>query len=303
MLAVVDAFAAECFRGNPAAVFIAEDNTVLCDTWMQSLAGEMNLSETVFVQRLPKESKPGNPHWSIRWMTPTVEVALCGHATLAAAWNLQRQGLVSVKDVISFHSRQSGVLTASFEDGERVKVVLNFPSDPVTVDHNVPQERADAIARALSGKSSMTAKDMGIQVIGRGRSDLLVVFKDDRTVRQLTPDFLQLSPLSERGVTVTARSSHPAMDFVSRFFAPNAGVNEDPVCGSAHCTLFTYWWNQITTRRTGGHLLAYQASARGGFLEGKLEGDRVRLAGVCALVWEGQLSQTALKNHGTRAKL
>lgn len=297
---MVDAFASECFRGNPAAVFIAEDDTKLCDEWMQTLAAEMNLSETAFVQKLNADSKPGNPHWSIRWMTPTVEVALCGHATLAAAWSLLEQKHVAVGDRISFHSRKSGVLTAEFKKSETAtKVVLDFPSDAVIFE-KVSGESANAVARIISGQPSMTAAKLGIEKIGVGRYDQFVVLKDDKAVRGLCPDFALMRALPYRGITVTALSrSDPTVDFVSRFFGPQSGIDEDPVTGSAHCTLFTYWWPQLS-KRSEGTLRAFQASKRGGYIDGSLLGDRVKLAGVCTSVWRGALSSFALKNHRSR---
>jgi len=229
-------------------------------------------------------------------------VDLCGHATLAAAWSLLDQGQVSATDRISFHSRKSGILTAQFQtDGKDTKVILDFPADPVAIDQNVPEYRANAVAHALSGKSSMTARELGIVEIGRGRFDLFVVLKDDKVLRQLAPDFAFMKTIPARGVTVTARSSDGASDFVSRFFAPQSGIDEDPVTGSAHCTLFTYWWPQIEPKRADGSLRAYQASKRGGLLDGRLVGDRVTLAGLCVPVWRGKLSDSALANH--RAKL
>lgn len=254
----VDAFTDRPFAGNPAAVcLLAEERDT---AWMESLAAEMNLSETVFV-------RPLADGYSLRWFTPTIEVPLCGHATLASAHFLYASGRVALQDAIRFHTR-SGVLTAR-RNGDRIE--LDFPSAP-------PKEVAPppGLLSALSLATSL--------FIGKTSLDTYLVHTDPDRLRALAPDFVALAPLAH-GVIVTAPSDDDRYDFFSRFFAPAAGINEDPVTGSAHCALAPYW----SSRLGRDELTGYQASQRGGTVYTRLAGDRVILAGNAVTVLKGEL--------------
>lgn len=207
---VVDAFADRPFTGNPAAVCLLD--AAADEGWMQAVAGEMNLSETAFL------TPRADGEWDLRWFTPKVEVDLCGHATLASAHVLWREtGIVA--EVLQFHTR-SGGLTAVRDADE---VCLEFPADPVT-----PTVPPDGLSGGLG---------VEVQAVARGREKLLVVLPDADAVRELTPDLQYLMSLDVQGVIVTAHSDLSRYDFISRFFAPKAGIPEDPVTGSAHCAL------------------------------------------------------------------
>ena len=265
----VDAFADAAFSGNPAAVCLlggpAETG------WMQSLAEEMNLSETAFVE-------PRHDGYGLRWFTPVAEVGLCGHATLASAHVVYETGLVPAGEPVRFES-VSGRLTARRE--EDGLLVLDFPARPA--------ERAWIPARLLS--------TLGVRDpvwTGRSQDDLLVVLAREEDVTGLRPDTVALAEMDSRGVIVTAPASRPGADFVSRFFAPAVGIPEDPVTGSAHCTLAPYWSGRLGRP----DLTGYQASARGGTVGVRLEGDRVLLAGHAVTVFSGHLSDAALPRSG-----
>jgi PhzF family phenazine biosynthesis protein len=255
----IDAFTDKPFRGNPAAVCLLDADKP--DAWMQSLAAEMNLSETAFLRRQ-------NGGWGLRWFTPAVEVDLCGHATLASAHALWEEKILPATDTARFHTR-SGLLTAR-RDGEWIE--LDFPvtaPEPVTPPAGMLE--ALGIERALhTGKSAF---------------DYLVEVGSEEIVRGLAPDHAGLRYLGARGIIVTSRSSNPDYDFVSRFFAPGAGIDEDPVTGSSHCTLGPYWAAKLKKN----DFVAYQASARGGFVRVRLEGDRVKLGGRAVTVFRGDL--------------
>ncbi|SFI70384.1 PhzF family phenazine biosynthesis protein [Planctomicrobium piriforme] len=255
----VDAFTDRPFSGNPAAVCWLDEPVP--DDWMQAVAAEMNLSETAFVR--PKGDQLG-----LRWFTPTVEVDLCGHATLATAHALWSNNLVSQERPLEFQTR-SGVLTCK-RDGELIE--LDFPALPST--------------GAIADTTILSA--LGLKQcahFGRTRFDSLVVVDSPDIVRSLSPDFARLRAVNTRGVIVTALSDDPKFDFISRFFAPAVGVDEDPVCGSAHCCLAPYWGGVLGK----SSLMAYQASARGGGLRLKVAGDRVKLGGQAVTVWQGEL--------------
>jgi predicted PhzF superfamily epimerase YddE/YHI9 len=257
----VDAFTDAAFRGNPAAVCLL-DGREPDDAWLQNVAAEMNLSETAFL------SRRGDGDWSLRWFTPTVEVDLCGHATLASAHALWEEGLVPRSETARFQTR-SGLLTAA-SDGDWIE--LNFPATPAEAAQP-PEGLLEAFgARALW--------------VGRNRFDYIVEVSSEEEVRALQPDFSQLRRVRARGIIVTSRTSTPGYDFVSRFFAPQSGVDEDPVTGSAHCTLAPYWSARLGRTR----LTAYQASRRGGMLRVVFEGDRVRIAGRAVTVLRGELA-------------
>jgi PhzF family phenazine biosynthesis protein len=251
----VDAFTDMPFKGNPAAVCIVDDTVTTA--LMQQVAAENNLSETAFVYRQGAQ-------FNLRWFTPTVEVPLCGHATLATAHTLWEQGMVPAADTITF-TTQSGLLTAQQQDGW---IALNFPAltgQPV----QLPQELQDI----LGVKPVNT-----VEVFNR----YLVEVATAAEVYAVAPDFSRLAKYPK--VIVTARADAGSeYDFISRFFAPCIGINEDPVTGAAHCCLTPYWAGRLGKTA----MLAYQASARGGVLKVRLEGDRTVLGGQAVTVING----------------
>lgn len=249
-LNVVDAFTSVPFRGNPAAV--AQVDSFPPETMMQAIASEMNLSETAFAARRP------NGGYDLRWFTPTTEVDLCGHATLACAHLLGGPA--------RFYTR-SGVLDCRKD--ENGVIWMDFPADPPT-----PTPTPPSLSGILAG-TAMTA-------CARGRFDLLVELTDAAAVRAVRPDLAAISSLDCRGLIVTAAGDSPDVDFVSRFFAPSAGIPEDPVTGSAHCTLACYWASRTGRRELTG----YQASTRGGTVRVRLAGERVELGGEAVTVSE-----------------
>lgn len=255
----VDAFSAKPFAGNPAAVCVlahAADKK-----WMQNVAREMNLSETAFLHR-------SGDAWNLRWFTPSVEVDLCGHATLASAHVLWEDGHLPAATQARFDTR-SGRLTAD-RRGEWIE--MDFPAQTTT-----PADPPDALLKALG----VTPK-----YVGKNRTDYLVEIETEAELRGLSPDFTRLRSLPIRGVMVTAKASSPGFDFVSRFFAPGAGVDEDPVTGSAHCALAPYWSAQLGKTS----LLGFQASARGGVVAVRVAADRVILGGQAVTVLRGELT-------------
>lgn len=255
----VDAFTDTAFRGNPAAVCLLE-RAAPAD-WMQLVAAEMNLSETAFL--VPREDE----EYDLRWFTPAVEVDLCGHATLASAHVLWETERLTPGADARFHTR-SGLLTAT-RDGDRI--TLDFPAT-VSTSTDAPDGLADAL---------------GVQLVhvAKSRYDYLVEVEDEATVRALEPDFRALGEIDVvRGIMVTARGTD-GTDFVSRFFAPAAGVDEDPATGSAHCCLAPYW----AARLGRNPLSAFQASARGGTIRVEVRGDRVLLGGHAVTVVRGDL--------------
>ncbi len=257
----VDAFTDAPFRGNPAAVCFL-DSSERDNAWLQNVASEMNLSETAFLSR----REDGD--WSLRWFTPAVEVDLCGHATLASAHALWEEGLLPRSETARFQTR-SGLLTAA-SDGDWIE--LNFPATP-----------AEA---AQPGEGLLAALGVKPLWVGRNRFDYLVEVASEDEVRAVQPDYAQLRRVRARGVMVTSRASTPGYDFVSRWFGPQSGVDEDPVTGSAHCTLAPYW----SARLGRTSLSAYQASPRGGVLRVTFDGGRVRIAGRAVTVLRGELA-------------
>ena len=254
----IDAFAVGPFTGNPAAVCLLEKEADA--DWMQSVAAEMNLSETAFVA-------PRTDGFELRWFTPVSEVDLCGHATLASAHVLWETGLMAEADTARFHTR-SGLLTAE-RAGDWIE--LDFPATPAEAIEPPPR---------LSDLLGSVPK-----FVGRSRFDLLLELTDAEELRDLNPDFVGLSSLPIRWLIVTAKSDVPEFDFLSRFFAPAAGINEDPVTGSAHCALAPFW-----AKRLGkDEMTAFQASPRGGVVKVKLTGDRVLLRGQAVTVLRGEL--------------
>lgn len=254
----VDAFTDVPFAGNPAAVCVLPAPQE--DHWMRSLAREMNLSETAFLVR----QEDG---FSLRWFTPTVEVDLCGHATLASAHVLWTEGFLAANAEARFHTR-SGVLTAQ-RQGEWIE--LNFPANPLK-DAVIPPCLIKALGRSIR---DVTENSLGY----------LVEIDSEEAVRQMQPDLRLLSTLSVPGVIVTSRASHPDYDFVSRFFAPNLGISEDPVTGAAHCSLGPYWRDRLNK----AEFLAYQASERGGVVRVRCAGDRVLLGGKAITILRSEL--------------
>jgi len=254
----VDAFTERPFSGNPAAVCLLPQAREAA--WMQAVGKEMNLSETAFL--LKQEDG-----YNLRWFTPAVEVDLCGHATLASAHILWETGILRREDQARFHTR-SGLLTAISKDGE---IELNFPAKT--------EEPADPPAGLLE------ALKVRAKYVGKSKFDYLVQVDSEQTIRDLKPDFTALKHIPVRGVIVTSRAVSPDYDFISRFFAPAAGVNEDPVTGSAHCTLGPFWSRQLGKKE----FLAYQASERGGTLRVRVAGDRVHLSGKAVTIFRGEL--------------
>lgn len=255
----VDAFTDRPFSGNPAAVVVLERPGDA--RWMQNVALEMNLAETAFLVRRKDEA------FDLRWFTPAVEVDLCGHATLASAHVLWEEGHLKPDVQARFHTK-SGLLTADHRDDS---IILDFPA--------TPEQRTEPPAGLLEALGARGA------YVGKSAFDYLVEVDSEATVRALTPDFGALGAIRARGIIVTARASSAGFDFVSRFFAPAAGINEDPVTGSAHCTLGPFW-----SARLGKTVLtAYQASPRGGTVEVEVAGDRVLLGGRAVTVLRGEL--------------
>lgn len=264
----VDAFTNRPFAGNPAAVCVLTAPRE--DLWMQAVAAEMNLSETAYLLR-EKESDPETDAkvFRLRWFTPEVEVDLCGHATLASAHVLWTEGHLPLDSPALFNTR-SGRLTARRRDDW---IELDFPCTPVSTE-----KPADpALFSAL----------LNVPVVNAAYStfDALAEVESEEVLLGLRPDFVQLGALPIRGLIVTARASRPGFDFVSRFFAPAVGINEDPVCGSAHCCLGPYWGERLGKT----DLLAFQASRRGGVVRIGLRGKRVTLAGQAVSVLKGEL--------------
>ena len=254
----VDAFTDKPFAGNPAGVCIMEHSAF--EEWMQNVAMEMNLAETAFLY-------PTDGVYTLRWFTPTVEVDLCGHATLASAHMLYELGTVPSDHPISFQTR-SGLLTAE-KRGDWIE--LNFPGTPA-----VQLSAPDGLIVAL-----------GIEPlwVGQSKFDLLVEVASESEVRGLIPDIATMKKLGGRGVIVTSQASTPGYDFVSRFFAPAFGIDEDPVTGSAHCTLAPYWEPKLGK----SEMVGYQASRRGGVVKVRRVGDRVMLGGQAVTVMRGEL--------------
>lgn len=254
----VDAFTDRAFSGNPAAVCWLDGEAE--PAWMQAVAAEMNLAETAFVRRV------GEGH-ELRWFTPTVEVDLCGHATLATAHALWEAGLASAVEPLRFSTR-SGVLTC-VRSGEWIE--LDFPATPASA--------------CAAPEGLLAALGVRAEFVGRSRFDYLVVLESERAVREVSPEFRRLREVPTRGVIVTGPSADARYDFVSRFFAPAVGVDEDPVCGSAHCCLTPYW----AARLGKGELRARQVSARGGELRVRDNGERVVLGGKAVTVLRGEI--------------
>jgi PhzF family phenazine biosynthesis protein len=256
----VDAFTEHPFGGNPAAVCLLPEERDA--SWMQLVAREMNLSETAFLVR--------RADWfDLRWFTPSVEVDLCGHATLASAHVLWEEKHLEASQPARFQTK-SGLLTARRDEGQ---IWLDFPALP-----EKPVEAPDALERGLG---------VSARYVGRNAFDYLVEVESEDAVRNLSPDMDALARMGGRGVIVTSRAHGSQYDFVSRFFAPASGIDEDPVTGSAHCCLGPFW----ASRLSRSELVGYQASARGGFVRVRCRGDRVDLGGHAVTVLRGTLEE------------
>jgi PhzF family phenazine biosynthesis protein len=255
---VVDAFTNRPFAGNPAAVVPLADWPN--DAWLQNVALEMNLSETAYFV-------PRGDGFDLRWFTPKVEVDLCGHATLASAAVLAHLGKLPEASEVAFSTR-SGILRAS-RHGSQFE--LDFPVKPAE-----PCDAPPGLIEALN---------VAPTAVARNQFDYLVEVASEPIVRAASPDFKQLLAVQCRGVIVTARSDDAQFDFVSRFFAPAAGIDEDPVTGSAHCCVADYWGKRLGKTK----LIGFQASARGGVVHVELRGERVLLGGEAVLVAQGDL--------------
>lgn len=254
----IDAFTDKPFAGNPAAVCILPESRD--DAWMRSVAREMNLSETAFLFQQ-------NDGFSLRWFTPAIEVDLCGHATLASAHVLWKVGLLTQNEQARFYTR-SGLLTAVLK-GELIE--LNFPKTP------------DKQAEAPPG----LAESLGIipKYIGKNEFDYIVEVDSEEAVIALKPDFAALKKIGTRGIIATSPADSSEYDFVSRFFAPAAGIDEDPVTGSAHCCLGPFWSKRLGKKE----FTAYQASERGEIVHVRVTDKRVFLGGQAVTVMRGKL--------------
>jgi PhzF family phenazine biosynthesis protein len=261
-LFIADAFTSEVFRGNPAAIVFLDGPRP--DAWLQKVAIEMNLSETAFV-------RPQDDGYSLRWFTPGVEVPLCGHATLATAHVLWETGRLPRDAEARFHTK-SGLLTARSRGGSRIE--MDFPSLPVEQSPLFGDaQKALGVTPYISARTP-EAKEM----------NFLLELDSEPQVRDLRPDFPALRKIFW-GFIVTARSDDPRFDFVSRYFAAGQGIDEDPVTGSAHCSLAPYWADRLKKTDLVGH----QISARGGVVHCALRGDRVALGGDAVTVARGEL--------------
>jgi PhzF family phenazine biosynthesis protein len=254
----IDAFTSRPFAGNPAAVCLLDRDRDA--DWMQSVAREMNLSETAFLLRR-------DDGFGLRWFTPEVEVDLCGHATLASSHFLWQEGHLAPDAIARYHTL-SGLLRAAQRDGW---IELDFPAKPA-----VAAAAPAGLAAALGGAPVAVAKS---------EFDYLVELGSEADVRALEPDYRALRVVNARGVIATAACADGPYDFVSRFFGPAVGIDEDPVTGSAHCALGPYW----QARLGKSSFFAFQASARGGEVRVEVKGDRVQLGGKAVTVSRGEL--------------
>jgi len=256
---VVDAFADGPFRGNPAGVCLLDAPRP--DAWMLSVAAEMRHSETAFLLR-------EGATWRLRWMTPTVEVDLCGHGTLASAHVLRETGLAKDGETIRFATKSGELRATPRADG----VEIDLPVTPVE-PCAAPPELAEAL---------------GVTIVryGAGGGRCVAELATAADVRAASPDFRRLATIPPWGVSITARSDDPRFDFVSRFFAPGKGVDEDPVTGSAHCALVD-WWGKALGKT---EFVAYQESARGGVVRVRSVGGRALLTGRAVTALRGELT-------------
>jgi PhzF family phenazine biosynthesis protein len=255
----VDAFTDKPFAGNPAAVCLLAQSK--SEVWMQNIAQEMNLAETAFIYPVIDGG------YNLRWFTPTVEVDLCGHATLATAHVLWEISYLTTHEEARFHTK-SGLLTAKRKENW---IELNFPAE-VAQESETPA----GLLEALQVKPLF---------VGKNRFDYIVEVESEEVLRNLQPDFKLLATVPARGVIVTSVSANPAFDFISRFFGPASGIDEDPVTGSAHCCLGPYWQQKLNKNT----FTAFQASKRGGIVKVKVSDNRVFLTGQAVIILRGEL--------------
>ena len=263
----IDAFADRAFKGNPAAVCWLQEP--ISDSLMLAIAGEFNLSETAFIFQ-------ENERYRIRWFTPTVEVNLCGHATLAATHFLREKGLVQDGESIELDSR-SGVLTVTIAGKD---ILLNFPAFRLRKDQHHPK------LAELLGVSAIVEYNVAHDDI-----HALVELPSAQAVRDANPNFSAMKELLNREIIVTAKSDDSRYDFVSRFFAPGIGIDEDPVCGAAHCCMGPYWQPKLGKSK----MVGYQTSKRGGVVSVQVDGDRIILGGQATTVFRSELDAKILK--------
>jgi PhzF family phenazine biosynthesis protein len=264
----VDAFTARAFAGNPAVVcFPGEPRDA---DWMQRVAREMHAAATAFVWVSDTGQTPAAPAagaYTLRWFSPAVELQLCGHGTLSAAHVLWETREVRCEDPVHFQTH-SGRLVAT-RRGDWIE--LDFPATP-----DEPAPLPPGLAEALGATP---------RYVGKSRFDYLVELDSVEAIRGLRPDFARLRAVPARGVIATSQADEPGVDFVSRFFAPSAGIDEDHVTGSAHCCLAPFWSRRLAKKS----FVAHQLSSRGGVVKLSLDGDRVRLAGQAVTVMRGEL--------------
>ncbi len=254
----VDAFTDRNFAGNPAAVCLLDEN--LDDELMKNIAAEMNLSETAFV-------KKENREYNLRWFTPKVEVELCGHATLASAHILWEEKLLPKDADAEFNTLSGQLIVKNIKD----EYEMNFPASKVS-----GSEFNAELINAL-----------GVEPVSLAETEhnYIVELANDDAVFSVSPDFIALSKLKKFGTIITSKSSDERFDFISRYFVPAKGINEDPVTGSAHCALGPYW-SQKTGKKS---FSAYQASLRGGSMKIKLDGGRIFLTGKAVTFLKGEI--------------
>lgn len=257
---LVDAFADRPSTGNPAGVCMLDNDASA--GWMQSVAADVNASETAFARR----RRDGT--FDLRWFTPRTEVDLCGHATLATAHALWESRILAENETADFHTK-SGPLTATRRSRW---IELDFPASTTT-----PIAPPEGLLDALGVTATY---------VGRTRFDILVEVEQEAAVRAAVPDFPALRRVGVRGVMLTAPGDADDVDFISRFFAPGVGIDEDPVTGSAHCALAPFWGQKLAKN----DLVAYQASNRGGIVRCRLAGDRVLLSGTAITILRGEVS-------------
>ncbi|MEF2098047.1 PhzF family phenazine biosynthesis protein [Bacillus sp. CFBP9009] len=258
-LTIINTFTDQPFKGNPAAACLL---TVESDTeWMQRIAKEINMPVTAFIQ-------PQNGEWKLRWFTPSIEIPICGHGTLASSFFLWDKGCVPRNQPIAYHTK-SGLLTAKFVEG---MVQLEFPS----------------LREKETAAPDLLIKALGVvpAYVGQNKWDLLVEVQSEQIVRNLKPDIDSIAQLPVRGVIVTSQSDSSEYDFVSRFFSPAQGLDEDQVTGSAHCCLGPYWKRKLDK----SIFIAYQASERGGLLKVEVTENTVKLSGHAVTIFEGNLT-------------
>ncbi|MCH2161220.1 MAG: PhzF family phenazine biosynthesis protein [Phycisphaerales bacterium] len=261
---IVNAFSDGPFTGNPAGVCVLDEEAP--ESWMQSVAAQLNISETAFVRPLGEGDHVN--HWSIRWFSPTTEVDLCGHATLASACALWTHGLANSDELITFDSRNRGQLHCR-RDGELIQVDL-----PAAMPEPCPVPEGLAAALGVAVKEAWRTME----------EDVLLVLDDERAVRELQPDFTALMKIECRGVAVTARVDAASdVQVASRFFCPLFGVDEDPATGSLHASLGRFWPSRLGVNR----FRARQLSDRGGVLDVQATDHGARVGGVGELVLMG----------------